>query len=343
MWSNVHVECVFGLALVGIFAAMLNSSRPRDLTRREAAKAIGIVAVGLLATACNPYGFGLLRYMFENSFVPQVLDIAELRPPYLPNYRAFFAWTIAGGVLIVLSWLGRRLVRRPVHRSFSEGGSLGGGGRVDLYAMPSYDSLFNAFVTLLVTIDPPGLAPLFLGVTRGMNRDERAQVSMRASIIGFAVLALFAVAGAQILSVFGITLPAFRVAGGLLLFFIAFEMIFERRQDRKEKISDVAITKDLIHNIAAFPLAIPLIAGPGAISATVLLSGSFQGAGAQAALVGIIFVCLVLTYLVFVLSERIDRFLGNTGRSILTRLLGVILAALAVQFVADGIKALMSA
>ena len=209
--------------------------------------------------------------------------------------------------------------------------------------MPSYDSLFNAFVTLLVTIDPPGLAPLFLGVTRGMNRDERAQVSMRASIIGFAVLALFAVAGAQILSVFGITLPAFRVAGGLLLFFIAFEMIFERRQDRKEKISDVAITKDLIHNIAAFPLAIPLIAGPGAISATVLLSGSFQGAGARAALVGIIFVCLVLTYVVFVLSERIDRFLGNTGRSILTRLLGVILAALAVQFVADGIKALMAA
>ena len=209
--------------------------------------------------------------------------------------------------------------------------------------MPSYDSLFNAFVTLLVTIDPPGLAPLFLGVTRGMNREERAQVSVRASIIGFAVMALFAVAGAKILSMFGITLPAFRVAGGFLLFFIAFEMVFERRQDRKEKISDVAITKDLIHNIAAFPLAIPLIAGPGAISATVLLSGSFQGAGAQAALVAIIFVCLVLTYMVFVLSERIDRFLGNTGRSILTRLLGVILAALAVQFVADGIKALMAA
>jgi len=116
--------------------------------------------------------------------------------------------------------------------------------------MPSYDSLFNAFVTLLVTIDPPGLAPLFLGITRGMNREERAQVSVRASIIGFAVMALFALAGAKILSVFGITLPAFRVAGGFLLFFIAFEMVFERRQDRKEKISDVAITKDFIHNIA---------------------------------------------------------------------------------------------
>jgi multiple antibiotic resistance protein len=210
-------------------------------------------------------------------------------------------------------------------------------------AMPSYDSLFNAFVTILVTIDPPGLAPIFLAITRGMNRDERRQVSVRASIIGFAVMALFALAGAAILSVFGITLPAFRVAGGLLLFFIAFEMVFERRQDRKEKISDVAITKDMIHNIAAFPLAIPLIAGPGAISATVLLSGTFQTWQGQVALVAIIAVCLVLTYLVFVLAERIDRFLGHTGRSILTRLLGVILAALAVQFVADGIKALIAA
>jgi multiple antibiotic resistance protein len=206
--------------------------------------------------------------------------------------------------------------------------------------LPSYESLFNAFVTMLVTIDPPGLAPLFLALTRGMNREERKQVGLRASIIGLGVLALFALAGAAILGVFGITLPAFRVAGGLLLFFIAFEMVFDRRNDRKEKSADTAITKDHIHNIAAFPLAIPLIAGPGAISATVLLSGGFDGPGPKAVLIGIIFVCLALTYLVFVLAERVDRFLGHTGRSILTRLLGVILAALAVQFVADGIKAL---
>ena len=156
-------------------------------------------------------------------------------------------------------------------------------------------------------------------------------------------LALFALAGATILSVFGITLPAFRVAGGFLLFFIAFEMVFERRQERKEKSADAAITKDHIHNIAAFPLAIPLIAGPGCISATVLLSGSFQGWAGQSALVLIILVCLLITWMVFVLAERVDGFLGHTGRSILTRLLGVILAALAVQFVADGIRALMAA
>src|SRR5688572_28559557 len=142
-------------------------------------------------------------------------------------------------------------------------------------AMPSYDSLFNAFVTLLVTIDPPGLAPLFLAVTRGMNREQRQQVSLRAALIAFGVLALFSVSGGALLSLLGITLPAFRIAGGFLLFFIAFEMVFERRQERKEKISNVSINRDTIHDIAAFPMAIPLIAGPGAISATVLLSGSF--------------------------------------------------------------------
>ena len=209
--------------------------------------------------------------------------------------------------------------------------------------MPGFEPLFNAFVTLLVTIDPPGLAPLFLALTAGMNRAERRQVAMRASIIGFALLAVFAVAGAAILVMFGITLPAFRVAGGLLLFWIAFEMIFERRQERKGKSADAAITIDHIRNIAAFPLAIPLIAGPGAISATVLLSGSLPTVAGTLMLLAIVAACIAITFLVLVLAERIDGVLGETGRSILTRLLGVILAALAVQFVADGIKALAAA
>lgn len=206
--------------------------------------------------------------------------------------------------------------------------------------MPSPDSLLNAFVTILVTIDPPGLAPLFLALTDGMNRSQRRQTSIRAAIIGFAILVMFAFAGTTILKLFGVTLEAFRVAGGLLLFWIAFEMVFERRQERHEKSTNRAITRDDIHNVAVFPLAIPLIAGPGAISATVLLSGSFNEAGPRLMLAGIIFACVAITYLVFLLAERIDRFLGETGRNILTRLLGVMLAALAVQFVADGIKAL---
>ncbi|MEX0953585.1 MAG: MarC family protein [Rhizobiaceae bacterium] len=209
--------------------------------------------------------------------------------------------------------------------------------------MPGMDVIFNAFVTILVTIDPPGLAPLFLALTGGMNRGERLQVSIRASLTAFVVLALFAVGGATIIEVFGITLPAFRVAGGLLLFYIAFEMIFERRQERHERSAQRAITQDMIRNIAAFPLAIPLIAGPGAISATVLLAGTFSDLAARAVLVGIILAGVLVTFLVFVLAERVDGFLGETGRSILTRLLGLILAALAVQFVADGVKALMAA
>ena len=207
----------------------------------------------------------------------------------------------------------------------------------------STDLLINAVVTLFVTIDPLGLAPLFLAVTAGMNRAERGQVALRASIIAFAVFVLFALAGTLILSLFGITLPAFRVAGGLLLFWIAFEMVFERRQQRHENTAKRAITQDDIHGVSVFPLAIPLMAGPGAISATILLSGEFSSALDRAALIGILFVIVALTYGVYLLAERVDGMLGATGRSVLTRLLGVILSALAVQFVADGVKALSAA
>ena len=204
------------------------------------------------------------------------------------------------------------------------------------------DAILSALVTLLVTIDPPGLAPLFLALTPGMNRQARNQVAKRATIIGFILLTIFAIAGAQIMSLFGISIGAFRVAGGLLLFWIAFEMIFEKRTERKEKSAEVAITKDHIHNIAAFPLAIPLIAGPGAISAVILLSDGFHAPVERSMLILVILACMVITYVTLLLAERVDRFLGETGRSILTRLLGVILAALAVQFVADGVKSLIA-
>ena len=210
--------------------------------------------------------------------------------------------------------------------------------------MPNYDSIFNAFVTILVTIDPPGLAPLFLALTRGMNREQRSQVSIRASIIGFAIMALFALAGAAILGVFGITLPAFRVAGGLLLFYIAFEMIFERRQDRKEKSADAAITKDHIRNIAAFPLAIPLMAGPGAITAMILLAGRAEGRmDYLIALYAVAAVVMAACFACFLMAERISKLMGITGRAVMTRLLGIILAALAVQFVIDGVTVLARA
>jgi multiple antibiotic resistance protein len=209
--------------------------------------------------------------------------------------------------------------------------------------MASADQLINAFTTLLVTIDPPGLAPIFLGLTTGMSRSQRKQVALRGSVIAFIILAVFALFGASVLGVLGISIGAFRIAGGLLLFWIAFEMVFEKRQDRKEKTSEVAITKDHIQNIAVFPLALPLIAGPGAISATILLAGSLQSSVERAQLLIVIAANLLLMLAALVIADRLDRFLGVTGRAILTRLLGVILAALAAQFVVDGVKAAMAA
>lgn len=200
------------------------------------------------------------------------------------------------------------------------------------------DTLINALTTLFVTIDPPGLAPIFIGLTHGMTRLQRKQVALRGSLIAFFILATFALTGSGILSLLGISMGAFRIAGGLLLFWIAFEMIFEKRQERKEKTSETAITRDHMHHIAVFPLALPLIAGPGAISATILLAGSMQGAWGKAQLILVIGFVLAVMYALLVVAERLDRFLGITGRAILTRLLGVLLAALSVQFVVDGIK-----
>jgi multiple antibiotic resistance protein len=203
--------------------------------------------------------------------------------------------------------------------------------------MPDTDLLIHALTTILVTIDPPGLAPIFLSLTAGMSRIERRQVATRGSLIAFCILAVFAMFGDGILGLLGISIGAFRIAGGLLLFWIAFEMIFEKRNERKEKTSETATLRDHIENIAVFPLALPLIAGPGAISATILLAGSYPGTVGRLQLILVIGVCIAILFAALFIADRIDRFLGQTGRAILTRLLGVILAALAVQFVVDGI------
>lgn len=204
--------------------------------------------------------------------------------------------------------------------------------------MATPDMLVNAFTTMLVTLDPPGLAPVFLGLTMGMTRLQRKQVAARGALIAFGILAVFALFGSGILGVLGITIAAFRISGGMLLFWISFEMVFEKRQERKERTSQAAVTIDHIHNLAVFPLALPLIAGPGAISATVLLAGTFTAPLDRALLIGVIGLIMLGLYAALLVAERLDRILGVTGRAILTRLLGVILAALSVQFVVDGIR-----
>jgi multiple antibiotic resistance protein len=202
--------------------------------------------------------------------------------------------------------------------------------------------LVSAFVTLLVVVDPIGLAPAYISVTDGLPRSARRQVAVRGCVIAAAILAGTAVIGDWLLGRLGISLPAFRIAGGLLLFAIAFEMLFGLRTERQSKDAEQAI-EEHVRNIAAFPLAIPLMAGPGAITATVLLAGRAGDNPAQlAALAGVIVVVIAICWAVFHFSTRIARLLGITGNVVLSRLLGVILAALAVQFVIDGVRAVLA-
>ena len=201
------------------------------------------------------------------------------------------------------------------------------------------DYLVSALVTLVVVVDPVGLAPTFLAVTHGLPAELRRRIAVRACIIAGAILAGTALVGDWLLATLGITLPAFRIAGGLLLFAVASEMVFGVRIERQSKQAEEAL-EEHARNIAAFPLAIPLMAGPGAITATLLLAGQ---AGGQplllAALLGVIVIAMALCLCVFLLANRIDRLLGVTGNVVASRLLGVLLAALAVQFVIDGVRA----
>lgn len=205
--------------------------------------------------------------------------------------------------------------------------------------MPT-EYLISAFTTIFVTIDPPGLAPLFLALTSNVDSAARRQIAFRGTLIAGCVLIFFALAGERTLALLGITLPAFRIAGGLLLFWIAFEMVFDRRASRKGEETKRAATMDEIRNMAAFPVAMPLIAGPGAISAAILSASEAPTTLALAMFIGIVVGVLAMTLAALLLADRVSHRLGETGRIIVERLLGLILAALAVQFVADGVKAI---
>ena len=205
------------------------------------------------------------------------------------------------------------------------------------------DFIISALVTLIVTVDPPGLAPIFLSLTPGMSAASRRKVAGRAVLIAFVIMTATALGGAPLINALGITLPAFRIAGGLLLFTIAYQMVFGGGPERKAETAEKAITEDHIRNIAAFPLGIPLMAGPGAITAILLLSGRAQGDPIKVMiLIGVIALVVLACLISFLLATRIARLLGVTGNIVLTRLLGVILAAMAVQFVIDGVKAIMA-
>ena len=205
------------------------------------------------------------------------------------------------------------------------------------------DFLVSALVTLFVTVDPIGLAPTFLAVTHGLPTGARQRIALRAAIITAIVLTGAALIGDWLLNALGITLPAFRIAGGLLLFFVAAEMVLGWRQERQSKEAEEAL-EERVRNVAAFPLAIPLMAGPGAITATVLLSGQTHGQPLKLAmLIAIVIAVVAVCLAVFIFASQIARLIGTTGNVVVSRLLGVLLAALAVQFIIDGVRIVLGA
>ncbi|MGI9050551.1 MAG: MarC family protein [Rubrobacteraceae bacterium] len=200
------------------------------------------------------------------------------------------------------------------------------------------DFFFNAFVTLVVVVDPIGLAPIFVALTRGTSHGYQREAAIRGTLIGAGILFIFALLGDSLLGLLGIGFPAFRIAGGVLLFVLALDMIFARPTGMRARTVRDQEQDSYNQDISVFPLAIPLIAGPGAIT-TVLLYTNGRGAAETAEILGVLIIVLLLVLVSLLLANRIMRLFGETGANVLARVLGVLLAALAVQFILDGLQA----
>jgi multiple antibiotic resistance protein len=193
--------------------------------------------------------------------------------------------------------------------------------------------LIWAFATLFVVVDPIGLAPIFVALTQGVEPKKRKAIGMRACMIAFVILALFGFFGESVLGFAGISMPAFQIAGGALLFLTALEMLFELRAKRRSAKGD-----EDDQDPSVFPLATPLIAGPGAIASIILLTNEAQGNLLQQISVILVMGAVVFTaFVLFMLAGLMERALGQTGILVVSRVLGMLLAALAVQFILNGL------
>lgn len=195
----------------------------------------------------------------------------------------------------------------------------------------------TAFVTLFVVIDPPGCAPIYSSLTSGASPEQKRAMAFRAVGISAVILIVFGLFGEDMLRTLGIGLDAFRIAGGIMLFFIAMDMVFEkrtqRREDRAEKVKATEV-----EDVSVFPMAMPMIAGPGSIATVMLLMARAKGLEASLAVMGALAANLLLMLIALLTIGPIMRLLGDKVEAVITRLLGVILAALAVQFVLDGLR-----
>jgi len=197
---------------------------------------------------------------------------------------------------------------------------------------------FSAFVTLFVVIDPPGCAPIYVGLTAGASEAQRRSMAIRACLIAGAILFIFALFGEQLLAALHIELDAFRAAGGIMLFLIALDMVFEKRTQRREARADKLRETPEIEDVSVFPMAMPMMAGPGAIASVMLLAGAADGISEALVVLGALLSVLVLTLIALIAAGPLMRLVGARVESVITRLLGVLLAALAAQYVIDGIR-----
>ncbi len=204
--------------------------------------------------------------------------------------------------------------------------------------MTDLPSLIAAFTTLFVIIDPPGLVPIFIALTQGMTAAQRRAIAFRACAVATFLMFVFLFLGEAVLTFVGISMPAFRIAGGVLLFLTALDMLFERRQSRRQDNADSTIADEDHDDPSVFPLALPLIIGPGAIATIILLTGQAEGPADMAAIAGVFLFILLIVLAAFLSASAIERMLGKTGINVLTRVLGMLLAALAVQFILDGLR-----
>lgn len=203
--------------------------------------------------------------------------------------------------------------------------------------------LLASFVTFFVAIDPVAMAPMFTTMTANMHKDWRAYMAWKSIAIATGILLAFAFGGAWLLENLGVSIDAFRIAGGLLLFLIAVDMLFEKRSDRREERAEQVAAEQARHpqhqdDISVFPLAIPLISGPGAIASVMLFFAQHPGVIERAAILSGMAINLLLCLAAFLLADPLSKLMGQTVAAMLTRIFGILLAALAAQFVVDGVR-----
>ena len=196
----------------------------------------------------------------------------------------------------------------------------------------------TAFITLLVIIDPPGCAPIFASLTSGTPAAHRRKMAVRSTAVAWCILVFFALLGAPLLRTLGISLSAFRLAGGIMLFMIALDMVFERRTERREERAEEIMGTPEAEDISVFPMAIPMIAGPGSIASIMLLIARADGTTEGLIVLAALSAVMLLTLIALLAAGPLMRLVGAKIEAMITRILGVILAALAAQFVLDGLE-----